>query len=299
MKRTLLILLVTLSACVGQAAETIRLLTIGNSFTANSTRYLEEISTAGGCTLIHEMVSLAGCSMEQHWGTVEAHRADPADPKGNPYDGKNLKEIIQSDTWDIITIQQLSRISTKVETYRPYAQNLYDFIKKHAPQAEVRIHQTWAYRADDTSWYTNGRTQEDMHADIHASYHTIARELGITLIPVGEAFANARNHPDWNLEHDPSYDYENPAYPDVANEKQSLNRGPTWRMKNGEWSYWSDTHHAGPLGEYLGGAIFFESLFGKSIIGNSYVPPNLSAKDIAFLQQIANNTMENPKNIVP
>ena len=31
--------------------------------------------------------------------------------------------------------------------------------------------------------------------------------------------------------------------------------------------------------------------FGKSVIGNNYVPPNLSAKDIAFLQQIAHDTV--------
>jgi hypothetical protein len=48
-----------------------------------------------------------------------------------------------------VTIQQRSISSHDVTTYRPYAANLRDYVKKHAPNAELLLHETWAYRVDD------------------------------------------------------------------------------------------------------------------------------------------------------
>lgn len=295
MKR-ILIAAALLTALSAGASDTVKLLTVGNSFAVNSTKYLEDIAEASGCTLILGTANLGGCSLERHWNHAAAYEADPASSEGRPYSGRSLKQILESDDWDVVTLQQFSVISDDIETYRPYAQNLYDYIKKHAPDAEIMIHQTWAYRADDTKRFKGGMNQQKMHEAVRRNYHTIAKELGVRILPVGEAFANARKHPDWNFERDPDFDYENPQHPDMPNEKHSLNKGLIWRQNK---KFFIDTHHAGPLGEYLGGAVFFEMLFDRSILGNSFIPPETDADDIALLQKIAHETVADLNNTTP
>lgn len=63
--------------------KTVRLLTIGNSFSGNATKYLPDLVKAGRHELIHRSVSVGGASMEIHWSKVEAHEKDPRDPVGS------------------------------------------------------------------------------------------------------------------------------------------------------------------------------------------------------------------------
>ena len=290
------ILLITLTGALissVSAEEPVKLLTIGNSFAANSTRYLSKIASAAGCKLIIKTANPGGCSLERHWTCAAAHEADPNDAIGNLYKQRNLKQVLKSDDWDVVTIQQLSTISDNIDTYRPYAKNLYEYIRKYAPDAEIMIHQTWAYRADDTKKYSGDYDQAAMHEKVRENYHTIAAELGVRIIPVGEAFSNARNHPDWSFEFDPDFDYETSQTPDLPNEKQSLCQGFRWKKDSRSFT---DTHHAGPLGQYLGGAVFFEMLFNESVIDNSFRLPDESEEDILFLQQIAHDIVSDKRN---
>ena len=281
--------------------KTVRLLTVGNSFAENSTRCLRQIVDADGK---HELIlgkaNLGGCSLQRHWQHVDKHEADPDAPEGKPYRGESLKEIVRSRPWDVVTIQQYSWLSHDLATYRPYGRDLCDYIRKHAPQAEVMFHQTWAYRADDKGRLKNNYTQEDMHRDVRNGYHTIAAELGIRIIPVGEAFAAARRHSDWNFVPDIEFDYENPLHPNLPKERHSLCTGYRWTKDNeGELRFALDTHHAGSKGQYLGAAVFYETLFGESILGNSYRPRGVPANDVIFLQRIAHETVATPGNVVP
>lgn len=278
-----------------------RLLTIGNSFAGNATRFLDDIVGASGrFSLALGKANIGGCSLERHWNHVVRHKDDPADPEGKPYDGRSLKDMLLSDAWDVVTIQQFSWISHDVDTYRPYARYLHDYARAYAPGAEVRFHQTWAYRADDDGRIGPEYSQAQMHADIRAACHAVAAELGITIIPVGEAFANARKHPEWNFSRDPAYDYENPTYPELPSEPQSLCRGYFWREdEEGGHSLGLDTHHANTAGEYLGAAVFYECLFGESVVGNRFVPEGVTEKDAAFLQRIAHETVQDTSNVTP
>ncbi len=296
MKKIVLITIIAALISSVSAAEPVKLLTIGNSFAANSTRYLSKIAAAAGCKLLIKTANPGGCSLERHWQYVVAHEADPNDPKGKPYNRHSLKQVLKSDDWDVVTIQQLSSKSDNIDTYRPYAKNLYDYIRTYAPNAEIMIHQTWVYRADDTGKYRGEYDQAAMHASVRENYHTIAAELGVRIIPVGEAFANARKHPDWNFEFDPDFDYKNPNPPALPNEKQSLCQGFKWKNDS---TPFTDTHHAGPLGQYLGGAVFFEMLFNESVIGNSFRLPDESEEEILFLQQIAHDTVADKRNTTP
>ncbi|MEZ0273990.1 MAG: DUF4886 domain-containing protein, partial [Roseimicrobium sp.] len=136
------------SAAPGKG-KTVRLLTIGNSFSANATKHLAEIAKAGGNTLIHRPLVIGGSSMQVHWDKAMLHEKNPQDPKGLYTFKQGLKAVLAADKWDYVTIQQASIKSHDLATYQPYATQLRDYVKKYAPQAELLVHETWAYRKDD------------------------------------------------------------------------------------------------------------------------------------------------------
>src|SRR5581483_9994433 len=87
--------------------KTVRLLTVGNSFSQNATRYLDTLAKAAGDTLIHRPLAIGGASMEVHWEKAQQHERDPKDPRGL-YGKKSLRQELMSETWDFVTIQQAS-----------------------------------------------------------------------------------------------------------------------------------------------------------------------------------------------
>ena len=125
-----------------KSAQTVRLLTVGNSFSQNATRYLNDLAKAGGKTLIHHPLVIGGSPMALHWEKAEQHEKDPQDARGLYGNKRSLKQELTAEPWDFVTIQQASIKSHDLATYRPYAQQLHDYIKRHAPKAAVLLHQT-------------------------------------------------------------------------------------------------------------------------------------------------------------
>jgi len=284
--------------------KVVRLLTIGNSFAGNATRYLEGIAEAAGDRVILGRANIGGASMERHWRAVEAYEADPDGPAGKPYlhsgARASLKEMLQLEPWDVVTIQQFSWLSYDAQTYRPYARKLYDYVRRNCPGAQVRIHETWAYRGDELRpGYSD---QQTLHADIRAAYHTIAGELGIRILPVGDAFNAVRSSPEWQRDfRELDFDSQTARYPELPDQTHSLCRGWVWQRadEEGEWQLRRDTHHANAAGCYLGACVFYECLFGKSVVENSFVPPEIDPQDARFLRRVAHETARDPQNVTP
>lgn len=217
-------------------AKTVRLLTVGNSFSGNAVRFLPEIVKAAGDTLVLQRADLPGCSMERHWSNVEKTEADPDDTAGMQYsmtvDGVTglhaLKDALARDKWDYVTMQQASILSPNIDTYRPFAKNLHAYFKKHAPQAEVIMHETWAYRVDDPGFGgADGNSHEKMYNSLKSAYRTIARELGIRIMPVGDAMYAADTDPAWGYK--PSkYDKKALKPPTLPDQTHSLHVGWYW-----------------------------------------------------------------------
>jgi len=277
------------------AGKHVRLLAIGNSFSVNATRFLPELVKASGNALTFGHACIGGCSYAGHWKTVEAFEADPGDTAGRPYSygerkGLSLKEMLTAEQWDCVTIQQVSWESYRLESHRPHAKLLYDYVRKHAPEAEVLIHQTWAYQEDDPL-FKDGFTTEKMHDGLRNAYHTIARELGCRVIPVGDAFRLARRSPDWRYVcPDPNFDYANAKHPNLPDQTRLLTTGLFWsRQDDGTFKLGMDGHHANANGEYLGGCVWFEFLYGRSVVGNTCLPEPVT--EPAVLQKIAHDTM--------
>jgi hypothetical protein len=277
--------------------KTVRLLTVGNSFSQNATRYLGELVKAKGHTLIHRPLAIGGASMEVHWTKAQLHEKDPKDPKGL-YGKKSLRQELMSEPWDFVTIQQASFKSHDAATYRPFARQLYDSIKKAAPKAEVLMHQTWAYRVDDPRFTKPSKaagepsTQKQMYDGLTKSYKTIAEELGARIIPVGDAMYRADTHSKWGYQPDKKFDFKNAAAPALPAQTHSLHTGWRWTTaKDGKKSLTMDGHHASVAGQYLAACVFFEVLFAESVVGNSFVPQDIDRAYARFLQETAHQAV--------
>lgn len=248
----------------------VKLLTIGNSFADNSTRFLSGISRAGGKDLLIFRANLGGHSLQQHVKYLQDFEASSDGSQGRAYKGDtdpptgkkgemSLREILLMQPWDIVTIQQVSHLSPLVESYHPDAGVLIDYIRRYAPQAQILIHETWAYPEDCPRYgdpkYPHLKNPQVMYQNIQAAYGKLSAETGLKIIPVGAAFQAELSAPN----------------PIRLHRKADI--------------------HANASGEYLGGAVFYEMLFQDSVESNSFVPPDVSPEDAKVLRRIAHETV--------
>ncbi|MCA9128988.1 MAG: DUF4886 domain-containing protein [Planctomycetales bacterium] len=279
-------------------SQHVRILTVGNSFTRNATRYLQQITEAAGHNLTHKALTIGGSSLELHASKAAAYEQDPSDPNAKYSGGESLQQALQSDVWDIVTIQQVSIKSHDVATYQPFAKQLAETVRRYAPQAELVVHQTWAYRKDDPRFGNSDPadgepgTQEAMYLGLSKAYQTIVEELSARRIPVGDAFWIADHDPLWGFQVPQTIDSAQAAYPQLPDQRNSLHVGYRWQQQDGRHVLRMDGHHANMAGEYLGACVWFECLFGESSVGNSFVPDGLDSAHAAYLQTVAHHAAQ-------
>ncbi len=295
-RRFVLVLSVLVSVATLSGAErtSLKLFTIGNSFSDNPLVYLPALAKAGGKTLVIGRASLGGCSLGRHAGYLA--KAEANDPAGRVYKDsgkpsvKTLPEALAADRWDIVTIQQASTESYKPETYHPAADQIIAAIRKYAPQAEIVIQETWAYREDHPFFHTNdGFTQQKMYKGLRTAYHQLAAETGFRIIPTGDAIELARKTQHWTYVPDQNFDLKNPPAGQVPNEPTSLNAGWIWATnKAGLLKFTHDSKHLSTAGKYLAASVWYQTLFNTDAVPASFLPPGLSAGDAADLRTHAN-----------
>lgn len=287
------------SICAGES-KTVRLLTIGNSFADNALTYLPAIVESDGQTLIVSRANLGGCTMERHWKHVAAFEEDPGSKNGSPYqNGKSsLDSLLRKEPWDFITIQQVSTKSHDPATYRPFANDLHQYIKERAPDSQIMLHQIWAYRVDDPRFVAKNEgklphTHEIMYQQVRKAYHTLAEELNTGIIPSGDAMYLADIDPKWGYRPDTEYDFANPVFPNLPKQTHSLHTGWHWR-KSGEKApvLRIDGHHASNAGKYLLGCLWYEMLFDRDVTAVDYVPEGIDKAYAAHLRKIAHQAAE-------
>ncbi len=224
-----------------------KILAIGNSFSEDATTYLHDIAKADGkvCKIVN--LYIGGCSLETHWNNVINDSSLYAYELNGSNTGQmvSMKEALQEEEWDYVTMQQASGYSGMLETYYPYIIQLSDYVRQHAPKVTQLLHQTWAYEIDSQHphfvHYDND--QKKMYQAIVEVYQRLSKELSLRVIPCGDVIQALRSHP--------LFDYE----------------------KGGE-SLCRDGFHMNLIyGRYALGVTWFAHLFGQSIRHNSYMPP--------------------------
>lgn len=272
--------------------DTLHLFLIGNSFSQNASRYLPQLAKEGGHQLVIGRAELGGCSLQKHWELAELAEANPNDPKGKPYNGKSLRMLLSEGVWDVVTLQQYSMLSGDKETYQPYARKLYSFIKSLQPNTKVVFHQTWAYRLDSKDFSQIGpnrfaKSEKEMWQQSRVAYHAVAAELGVDIIPVGDAFHKV-NSGKKAFQKDNKYNEKNPVYPALPDQKYSLNVGYYWDS-NHKLNF--DSHHANDAGCYLGSLVWYTFLFGESPSKLKFVPQNVSGEFASYLKDITKSNL--------
>ena len=160
------------------------------------------------------------------------------------------------------------------------------------------MHQTWAYRVDDPRFKVAGpkagepKTQAEMYQQLTSAYSTIAAELGIRRLPVGDAFYLADTDEKWGYRPDTKFDFKSNDDNRLPDQKHSLHVGWRWaKGKSGKTALSMDGHHANAAGEYLGACVWFEVLYSESVVGNGFITPGLDKAHARFLQETAHRAV--------
>lgn len=245
-----------------------KVLAIGNSFSDDASSYLHQIAAAGGTRLDVVSLCIGGCPLQLHWeNALSAQKVYGALVNGQETEGPvSLPETLENGGFDAVTLQQGSILSGKADTYYPYIENLFHYVRAMSPGAEILVHQTWAYEDgyERLSEYSN--SSETMFVRLEAAYALAAERLGalngapVRVIPCGATMRAAR---------------QNPVFASVCGD-------------GNPYSLYRDGFHAGLVyGRYLLGAVWYETLTGKSILPNGFAPAGAEADKIALLKEYA------------
>ena len=251
----------------------LRILAIGNSFSQDAVeQYLWNLLDAAGIEAIVANMYIGGCSLEKHWSNAQnnsdsyEYRKVVGGDRTNK-DGTSLSTAIKDERWDFISLQQVSGLSGQYETYKPYLQNMIDYVRSLSTNKHMKLmfHQTWAYSSDSNhaDFPKYDKDQMTMYnAIIAASGEAFKEHKALeVLLPAGTAIQNART------------------------------------------SYLGDTfnrdgyHLETTYGRYTAACTWFEAITGQSVVGNTYVPGTLDALSAAIAQNAAHLAVQTPSAV--
>lgn len=173
-----------------------KILSIGNSFSQDAQRYLHSLAKHDGVELKTVNLYIGGCSLRTHYLNMLGDHATYS----FEFNGQNtgikvsIRQALESDEWDFITLQQASPLSGKEETYSPYVEELAKYVKKYCPHSKILMHETWVYEdgSDMLKNVARYETAREMFADIRASYAKAAQAVNADgIIPCGTAMLKA------------------------------------------------------------------------------------------------------------
>ena len=260
-------------ALSAQELRTIRILTIGNSFSEDAVEnYLYELGAAENIDFIIGNAYIGGCSLERHYNNAQQDKADYAYRKiqqGRKTERKqtSLAYCIEDEAWDYVSFQQVSQLSGVYASYFPYLPELMAYVKQHLknPKATFVLHRTWAYAKDSNhgGFANYNKDQNAMFRSIVKTTHKVACQLKdiAFIVPVGTAIQNARS----------------------SSKGDSLCR---------------DGFHLDlKIGRYTAACTWFEKLTGISPVANTAFPQGMSAEDVAIAQEAAHKTVKRPNRV--
>jgi hypothetical protein len=111
-------------------------------------------------------------------------------------------------------------------------------------------------------------------------------------IPVGDAFYRADTDPRWGYRPEPMFDAKKARSPELPDQTHSLHTGWRWtKGKDGMDQLAIDGHHASDAGQYLAACVWYEVLFGASVVANPFVPKGVEPAYARFLQDTAHEAV--------
>lgn len=134
--------------------SSLKILSIGNSFTSNATEYLPYFfNILNDDSVCIATLTFPGCSLRRHWANhcdnLEVYTLVYSDSgEWLQSEVKTLDDAIALLDWDVITLQQDSGNSGDYATYQPHLENLRNLIRVINPKCKIVWHMTWSYTSD-------------------------------------------------------------------------------------------------------------------------------------------------------
>lgn len=263
-KRTALVILLCLFILLPVTSKTVRVLAIGNSFSEDAVeQYLYELAHAQGDSLVIGNAYIGGCSIDRHYANLKNDSATYAFRKivggtKSEYRKVTLKNIIQDEQWDVITFQQVSKLSGVPSSYRNLPQ-LMRLVKSYTTNLHVEFvwHMTWAY-ANHYQSANFAQYNFEQRRMYNAIFHTMCNVLPgvghMRIIPSGTAIQLMR-----------------------------YRLGDTLNRDGFHLNY--------TIGRYTAACVWCEFLTGKIVDGNKYHPSTLSYEEAQLCQQEAHEAI--------
>ncbi len=184
--------------------KTIKILSIGNSFSQDAVYYLYDIAQSAGINIVVGNLYSSGCSLERHYNYAMSNEKAYIYYKWtSPYmtteENRTMKDALLDEEWDYITFQESSEYSGIYSAYQPYLNNLIAYVKGMALNRDVKLalNMTWAYsyKSTNDNFAHYSRDQRIMYDTIVFAYKQAAFDTGIKMvIPCGTAIQNARTN---------------------------------------------------------------------------------------------------------
>ncbi len=264
MKKTALSLLFSILAFAAcQAAEPIKILAIGNSFTVDAVQEdLVPLAAADGVDIIVGYPYRGGTTLEQHrmFGAADSAVYNYRKNVGGNVThrrGSTLDYAIADEDWDWVVLQPYFHPTGLADDLKPHLSELMAHVKtkvKSPEKVRFALYMPWSFAGNSKHKLFNafGKDQQKMYDEIRRAVPIAAKEAGIdVIIPVGTAVQNLRST----------------FYGDNVNRD----------------GYHMHLDH----GRYTVGCTWYEKLTGRPVNGNSYRPKELSSYQAAACQTAA------------
>ena len=165
--------------------KTINVLMIGNSFSVDAANYTHDISLGSDTNIEVGVLYVGGCSLEQHVNFFKNNEAPYEWFVNGVSSGRyiSLKEALSYKEWDYITLQQVSVLSGRKDTFYPFIEELIEYVKQYQKNPKFVLHETWPYENgfdnENFSFYKYDR--KNMYNCIKKTYDEMSKELDIDI----------------------------------------------------------------------------------------------------------------------
>ena len=170
-----------------------KILLIANSFGVNLQKYAKEIAKCNGLDLSIYTLYIGGCPLSTHAKNIEEYNEDYELFIDGSSTGRfvSINDALTFEEWDYVSLQQASHLSGDVNSYYPYLNSVYTYVKKICPNTKMMWHQTWAYSGKNPYKYDEVRkwqpsfafrNDKEMKAGIDLSLFKIMKDFQFDLV---------------------------------------------------------------------------------------------------------------------
>lgn len=207
MALTLMLSCITIPAAAADTApKTLKVLTIGNSYSIDSMSYLSAIFKAEGddTQLTLGNLYVSGQSIKGHWEYAQSDKTyiyyKDTTGKWDTMTDSTIRDALKDEDWDIIVMQQNSTNCGQPSSFNDDLDNLIAFVNQHKtnPDAKLFWNMVWSVQKTyNSSAYLNHFNEDpyfyfECIANTHHDQIVTRRPVFSATFPSGAAIQNAR-----------------------------------------------------------------------------------------------------------